>query len=145
MLASVARKFGEGGIRKVAGERQFKRLKEKIGDRAGLAVAIGCIAPPPFPFTMVIAAASSLGYSLWRLATINFLTRAIRFAVLGLLAIKFGTVILRIGKSPAFVWSMVAFIGLCLIATAFSVWHWVRSTRPEKQNTGTHKLAALQK
>lgn len=145
LLAWVARKFGEGGIRKVAGERQFKRLKKNIGDRSGVAVAIGCLAPPPFPFTMVIAAASALGYSLWRLAVINFFTRAIRFALLGLLAVKFGTVILRIGKSPAFVWSMVAFIALCLIATAFSVWHWVRSTRPEKQHTDTTKLAAIQK
>ena len=84
---------------------------------------------PPFPFTMVIAASSALGYSLWRVATINFVCRAIRFSVLGLLAIKFGTAILRIAKSPAFVSSMAVFIALCLIASAFSIWHWVHSTR----------------
>ncbi|MGO8720889.1 MAG: hypothetical protein ACLQMO_17000 [Acidobacteriaceae bacterium] len=129
LLASVARKFGEEGIRKVAGKKQFDRLKKRIGDRSGVAVAIGCLAPPPFPFTMVIAASSALGYSLWRIAVINFVSRAIRFAFLGVLAIKFGTAILRIAKSPAFVWSMIVFIALCLIASAFSIWHWVRSTR----------------
>ncbi|MDR5728792.1 MAG: hypothetical protein RB191_15325 [Terriglobia bacterium] len=134
LLASVARKFGEEGIRKVAGQKQFDRLKKKIGERSGVAVAIGCLAPPPFPFTMVIAATSALGYSLWRVAGINFVSRAVRFSVLGLLAIRFGTVILRIGKSPVFVWSVIAFIALCLIASAFSIWHWVRSTRPEKQH-----------
>jgi membrane protein DedA with SNARE-associated domain len=81
---------------------------------------------------MVIAACSALGYSLWRVAIINFVCRAVRFTVLGLLAIKFGTTILRIAKSPAFVWSMVVFIVLCLIASAFSIWHWVHSTRPGK-------------
>ncbi len=141
LLASLARKFGEEGIRKVAGKKLFDRLKKDIGDRSGVAVAIGCLAPPPFPFTMAIAASSALGYSLWRVAGINFVSRAVRFSVLGLLAIKFGTVILRIGKSPAFVWSVIAFIALCLIASAFSIWHWVRSTRPEKQHANARQLA----
>ena len=132
LLSKVARKFGEEGIRKVAGQKQFDKLKKRIGDRSGVAVAIGCLAPPPFPFTMVIAAASALGYSLWRVAAINFVSRAVRFTVLGLLAIKFGTAILRIAKSPAFVWSMVVFIALCLIASGFSIWHWVHSTRSGK-------------
>jgi membrane protein YqaA with SNARE-associated domain len=128
-LALVAQKFGEGGIRKVAGQRQFDSLKKHIGDRSGLAVAIGCLAPPPFPFTMVIAAASALGYSLWRLLAINFVTRAIRFTVLGFLAIKFGSAVLRIARTPEFVRSMIAFIALCVIASVFSIWHWVRSSR----------------
>lgn len=132
LLSKVARKFGEDGIRKVAGQKQFDKLKKRIGDRSGVAVAIGCLAPPPFPFTMVIAAASALGYSLWRVAAINFVSRAVRFTVLGLLAIKFGTAILRITKSPAFFWSMVVFIALCLVASGFSIWHWVHSTRSGK-------------
>ncbi len=133
-LALVARKFGEEGICKVAGQKQFDRLKKRIGERSGIAVAIGCLAPPPFPFTMVIAASSAMGYSLWRLLAINFVSRAIRFTVLGFLAIKFGTEVLRIAKSPAFVWSMVAFIVLCLGASAFSIWHWVRSSRSGKKS-----------
>jgi membrane protein YqaA with SNARE-associated domain len=128
-LALVARKFGEEGIRKVAGNKRFDRLKKQIGERSGIAVAIGCLAPPPFPFTMVIAAASAIGYSLWRLLAINFFSRAVRFTVLGFLAIKFGTQVLRIAHSSAFVWSMVAFIALCLVASIFSIWHWFRSTR----------------
>lgn len=130
LLALVARKFGEEGICKVAGQKQFDRIKKQIGARSGLAVAIGCLAPPPFPFTMVIAAASALGYSLWKLATVNFFSRAVRFSVLGFLAIRFGTQVLKIAHSPVFFWSMVVFILLCLIASAFSILHWVRSSRP---------------
>jgi membrane protein YqaA with SNARE-associated domain len=132
LLAAVAKKFGEEGIRKVAGKKQFERLKKHIGKRSGIAVAVGCLAPPPFPFTTVIAAASAMGYSLWRLAGINFVSRAVRFTVLGFLAIKFGSEVLRIAKAPAFVWSMVTFIVLCVIASAFSIWHWVRSSQSEK-------------
>ena len=72
LLSKVARKFGEDGIRKVAGKKQFDKLKKRIGDRSGVAVAVACLAPPPFPFTMVIAAASALGYSLWRVACHQF-------------------------------------------------------------------------
>ncbi len=129
-LALVAHKFGEEGIRKVAGQKQFDKIKKRIGERSGIAVAIGCLAPPPFPFTMVIAAASAMGYSLWRLLAINFFSRALRFTILGFLAIKFGTEVLRISRSPAFIWTMVAFIMLCLGASVFSILHWVRSRRP---------------
>lgn len=132
-LALVARKFGEQGIRKVAGQKQFDRLQKHIGKRSGFAVAIGCLAPPPFPFTMVIAASSAMGYSLWRLLAINFVARAVRFTILGFLAIKFGPAVLRIARSPAFVWTMVAFILLCLVASVFSIWHWVRSSRREEK------------
>lgn len=128
-VALVARKFGEEGICKVAGQKQFDRLQKRIGKRSGIAVAIGCLAPPPFPFTMVIAATSAMGYSLWRLLAINFVSRGVRFVVLGFLAIKFGSQVLRIAHAPAFVWTMVAFILLCAAASGFSIWHWFRSTR----------------
>lgn len=129
LLALVARKFGEEGIRKVAGEKQFQKLHKQIGTRAGVAIAFACLAPPPFPFTMVIAAASALDYSLWRMSAINFVCRGIRFTILGFLALKFGTAFLRIAHTPAFIWSMIGFIAACLLATAYSIWHWVRSTR----------------
>lgn len=129
LLALVARHFGEEGICKIAGQRQFDRLKKQIGERSGVAIALACVAPPPFPFTMVIAAASALGYSLWRLAAVNFTARGLRFTVLGLLAIKFGPQVLRIAGSPAFVWTMIVFIILCAAASAFSIWQWVRSSR----------------
>lgn len=143
LLSSVAQKFGEEGIRKVAGQKQFDRLKKGIGDRSGIAVAIACLAPPPFPFTMVIAAASALGYSLWRVAAINFVCRGVRFTILGVLAIEFGTSILRIARSPAFIWGMAVFIALCVLASAFSIRHWVRSTRTDMQPGQSHHPSTL--
>jgi membrane protein YqaA with SNARE-associated domain len=132
LLALLARKLGEEGISRVAGQKKFERLKKRIGKRSGLAVAISSLAPPPFPYTIVMAAAAALGYPFWRLLTINFFARLVRFSIFGLLAIQFGREVLRIAKSPPFYWSMVVFILVCIVATGFSIWHWVKSSRGGK-------------
>ncbi len=126
LLVLVSRKVGEEGIRKITGGSRYERLKERIGNRAGIAVAVGGLAPPPFPFTTVIAAAGALQYPVWRILAINFVARALRFTILAWLAFRFGKHVLRFTKSAPFEWGMVLFIVLCIAASAFSVWHWMR-------------------
>jgi membrane protein YqaA with SNARE-associated domain len=128
-LALVARKLGEQGLRKIAGGRRYEKLSSRIRNRAGLAVAIGALAPPPFPFTTVIAAVSALNYPLWRMLTINFFARLVRFAVLALLAVKLGDNLLAIAKSAPFEWTMMVFICACLVASGFSIWRWLKEPR----------------
>lgn len=137
-LALVSRKLGEEGIRKLAGQKKYDRLKKRVGTRSGIAILIGGLAPPPFPYTMVIAAAAALGYSLWRLLTINFLARAARFTLLAWLAFKFGRQVLAIAKSDPFKWSMAVFIVLCLGGSAFSIWQWLRKSRSQNRQTQAH-------
>ncbi len=126
VLAVTARKLGEEGISRYAGKRSFDRLKKHVAKHAGMAVAIGGLAPPPFPFTTVIGGAAALGYPVWRILTINFFARLARFAILALLAIHFGRQVLRIAQSAPFEWTMAIFIGLCVLASAFSIAHWLR-------------------
>lgn len=142
VLTLVGRRFGEEGIRKVAGEKRYQKLKRRLGDRTGMAVAFACIAPPPFPFTVVIAAAAALDYATWKMLTINFVARLVRFSVLGFLAIRYGKAFLRVTHSTAFLWGMIAFIALCLIATAYSAWHWIGSSGSAKRSRGPMKFAA---
>jgi membrane protein YqaA with SNARE-associated domain len=130
-LALVSRKLGEEGISKLAGQKRYDKLKSHIGSHAGPVVALGGLAPPPFPFTMVIAAAAALDYPLWRLLTINFFARAARFALLSWLALKFGQQVLAIAKSKPFEWGMAAFIFLCVVGSAFSLWRWFRRSRSQ--------------
>jgi membrane protein YqaA with SNARE-associated domain len=138
LLALVCRKLGEEGIRKVAGDKKYDSLKNRIGKNSGIAIFLGGIAPPPFPFTMVIGAAAALDYSLWRILVINFLARGARFAFLAWLAIKFGQAVLAIAKTPAFEWTMGIFIFLCFAASAFSLWKWFfrrnRGSQPKNKN-----------
>lgn len=136
LLAIVSRKLGEEGIRRISGDARYERLKKRIGHRSGIAVAVAGLAPPPFPFTTVIAAVSALDYSLWRLLLINFLTRGTRFIILSILALKFGRQVLRVANSAPFEWSMVAFIVICLIASIFSVLHWLR--KPKGRPAAAH-------
>lgn len=132
LLDLVARKLGEEGIQKMAGKRGFDKLKRKIGEKGGRALVIASLAPPPFPFTMVIAANSALDYPRKRLVAIVAASRAVRFLILGALAIKFGPSILRIAKSDPFKWTMIVFILLCIVGSVFSVVKWLRHSRPSK-------------
>jgi hypothetical protein len=58
-----------------------------------------------------------------------FIARAIRFTIIGWLAIRFGGDILRIARAPETTWIMVGFIVLCIIGSAFQVMQWVRRSR----------------
>ncbi len=136
LLALVSRKLGEEGLRKLSGKSRYEKLKPRIGRRSGLAVALAGLAPPPFPFTTVIAVVAALDYPLWKILTINFVARGVRFTVLSMLALKFGKSILGIAKSRPFEWSMVAFIALCVIASAFSIVHWVGEPRTKSMAHG---------
>jgi len=136
LLAFVSRKLGEERICRIFGNSRYEKLKRRIGDKAGVAVAVAGLAPPPFPFTTVIAAVSALEYPFWKTLLINFLARGVRFTIFALLALKFGSQVLRIAKSPPFEWSMLAFVILCFVASAFSVVHWLH--KPRAQSASAH-------
>lgn len=132
-LVLASRKLGEEGLRKLAGQDRYEKLRKRIGNRAGLAVAVAGLAPPPFPFTTVIAAVGALDYPIWRTLLVNFVARGVRFTVLSLLALKYGKVVIGIAKSDPFKWSMFVFIVLCLVASGFSIWHWLRKPESRKR------------
>lgn len=126
LLDLVARKAGEAGVQKVAGRARFEYLKRKIGEKGGRAIILGCLAPPPFPFTMVVATTSALGYPRKKLLATVAAARAARFLILGYLAIRFGREILRIASSQPFRWTMICFVILCAVGSALSVVNWVK-------------------
>jgi membrane protein YqaA with SNARE-associated domain len=133
LLDLVARKIGEAGVTRVVGERQFSNLKRKISEHGAKALVTGCLAPPPFPFTMVVACNSALGYPRRRLLAIVAVSRFLRFVVLGALAIKFGSAITLMIASPAFRYFMYAFTAFCLLGSAFSIAKWARRSRSGPQ------------
>lgn len=126
LLDLVARKAGEAGVQKVAGRRRFEYLKRKIGEKGGRAIVLGCLAPPPFPFTMVVATTSALGYPRKKLLSTVAAARAVRFLILGYLAMRFGRQVLSIADSQPFRWTMIGFVILCVAGSALSIAKWVR-------------------
>ncbi|MDQ6758320.1 MAG: hypothetical protein M3Z32_00475, partial [Acidobacteriota bacterium] len=113
LLDLVARKRGEEGLQKMVSPKRLTYLKRKVGERAAMAVGIATLAPPPFPFTLVVAAASAFRYPRWKLLSVVGGCRLLRFTIIGLLAIWQGERIIGLAKSPAFEGTMIGFIVVC--------------------------------
>lgn len=129
LLDAACRKGGEEGLKKMMKPDRLAYFKRRMENRAGIAIATACLAPPPFPFTLVIASASAFAYPRQRLLAIVFLTRSIRFTVVGLLAIRYGRAILGIAQLPQTQWIMLGFIALCAAGSALQVAQWIRRSR----------------
>ena len=82
-LDLVCRKGGEAGLKRVVKPKLHVYLKRQMEQRAAVAVIVTAISPPPFPFGAVIAVASALQYPRVRLLGLVFVTRIVRFALIG--------------------------------------------------------------
>ena len=129
LVHAVAHKGGEEGITHFMSKKQFEYLKKKIDRYGGWALIVGCLAPPPFPFTLLVAAASALGYPRVKLFHLTLTGRIVRFSIVAALAMWFGHRIIAIAKSPAFVWAMIVFVVLCLGGSGWSVANWIKRSR----------------
>jgi uncharacterized membrane protein YdjX (TVP38/TMEM64 family) len=131
LLDLVARKQGEEGLEKLAGKKKMDYLKKKIGERAAFTLALACIAPPPFPFTPIVAAASAFEYPRTKMFSVIAASRVVRFTLVGMLAVFFGTRIIAIAKSPAFEGVVLGILALFIVGSVFSVIKWLK--RAKKQ------------
>jgi membrane protein YqaA with SNARE-associated domain len=129
LLDTVCRKGGEEGLKRMMKPGRLEYFKRRMSQQAALAIGLACLAPPPFPFTLVIASASAFAYPRLRLLSLVFAVRAIRFGIVGLLAIQFGRHILSIANAPQTTWIMLGFIALCAAGSAFQVAQWIRRSR----------------
>src|ERR1017187_1182817 len=121
--------FGNDLLLVVLVARRINYLKKKMSQSAAVPLIVACVAPPPFPFTAVIAAASAFQYPKMRLLAYVLGARAVRFTLIGLAAMTFGRRILRIANSPQFIWFIVGFSTLCIVGSALSILRWVRLSR----------------
>ncbi len=131
-LDLVARKAGEAGIQKLAGEKKFNALKKRFEKHGAWGLAVACLLPPPFPFTMVVAVTSALGYPRLKLLGTVAASRAVRFTALSMLAIFYGRGILHIMNTPEFKWTIIVFAFLCVIGSILSVMKWVKGRQSFK-------------
>ncbi len=129
LLDAVCRKGGEEGLKKMMKPGRLEYFKRSMTNQAAIAILLACLAPPPFPFTLVIASASAFEYPRQRLLGLVFFARSIRFTIVGLLAIHYGRQILRIAREPETTWIMLGFILLCVLGSAYQVTQWVRRSR----------------
>jgi membrane protein YqaA with SNARE-associated domain len=140
LLDLVSRRIGQEGLARVLHPKRLEYVMAKMKQRAAIGVSIACLAPPPFPFTVVVAAASALQYPRTRLFTVVFAARSLRFFLIGLAALRYGRGILRIARSSGFEWFMIGFTAVCLIGSTVSVRNWVRRSKSSRQGPAVGPL-----
>jgi|HubBroStandDraft_5_1064220.scaffolds.fasta_scaffold351149_2 membrane protein YqaA with SNARE-associated domain len=129
LIDVTLRPLGAEGLEKHLPANRLKRVKSKVRDNAGQALAIASLVPPPFPFTAFVMAAAALQYSRKRLLAVVGVSRMVRFTILGILALRFGERILKWFKSPVVQGFLIGLIVFCIIGSAVSVYGWIHRSR----------------
>jgi membrane protein YqaA with SNARE-associated domain len=125
----IFRKAGEKGLEKHLPKKRLEYVKRKVTANAAWALVLASIAPPPFPFTPFVMAASALQYPRKRLIAVTGAARMFRFTVLGVLAYFYGKRILEWAQSDVVQWVLIGLIVLCTIGSIVSVVGWIRRSR----------------
>jgi membrane protein YqaA with SNARE-associated domain len=129
LIDLTLRPLGAKGLEKHLSKRRLERVRKKMGQNAGVGLALASLAPPPFPFTAFVMAAAALQYSRKRLLAIVGATRMVRFILLGSLAMRFGERILRWGANPILQGIMVGLIVFSIVGSVVSVYGWIKRSK----------------
>jgi membrane protein YqaA with SNARE-associated domain len=125
----VCRKGGEGGLKKVMSRKTLKFVQKRVENRAATMLVLGAMAPPPFPFTTVVATASAFQYPRLQLLAIVAGARLVRFGIEGWVAVHYGRAIIEMMGSTEFRWGIGIFAVICVIGSVFSVGKWTGRRR----------------
>jgi membrane protein YqaA with SNARE-associated domain len=126
----VCRKGGEGGLKKMMSRRTLKFVQKRVENRAGIMLLLGALAPPPFPFTTVVATASAFQYPRLPMLGVILGGRLLRFGIEGWAAIRFGHPIIEVIKSTEFRWAIGILAVICVIGSIYSVGKWTGRRSP---------------
>jgi membrane protein YqaA with SNARE-associated domain len=125
----VSRKRGEEGLERMASARRLAYVKKKVKERAGLALAFAALMPPPFPFTLFLAASSALQYPRKKLLGVIAASRLLRFLIVGWLAIAFGEQILRLAKTQAVQIAVLTLVVVSIGGSLLSLRSWFKKSK----------------
>ncbi|HYO80734.1 MAG TPA: VTT domain-containing protein [Bryobacteraceae bacterium] len=125
----LSRRLGEAGIEKMVNPAKAQKVQRRLKEHTWWALGLAAIMPPPFPFTVFVIAASALQISRWRVLSAVGAGRFVRFLVLGLLARRFGTQIIRLTESPQVQYFVIGLAVISIVGSVLSIVKWVRSSR----------------
>lgn len=128
-IVDVLSRKAEKGVKHSIASRRLNFVESHVRKRAGAALAVSAIIPPPFPFTPFVIAAAVAGYPRKKLLSVVAGARLFRFAAEGALAIFYGEGILSLAKSRGMETTIVVLIIVALGASAFSIFRWIRGGR----------------
>jgi membrane protein YqaA with SNARE-associated domain len=129
LVDGLARKGGEQGLCRIMPARRIEYVKRKVRTRAGWALALSALLPPPFPFTPFVAAAAALQFPRWKMVAVLLSARMLRFSFIGMLGIAFGPAIQRMAEQPVVRYTLLGLVAVCVVGSILSVVGWVRRSR----------------
>jgi len=129
LMDLIVRRGGEKGLGKYVPAKRLEYIRKRVTDRAWLAITLASIAPPPFPFTPFVIAASALQYPRKKLLGMIGIWRMVRFSLEGVLAIYFGNGILSWAKEPVVWYGVMLLIVISVGASTLSVYRWIKLSK----------------
>ena len=135
ILDLVFREAGEHGLDKHLPRKRLDYVKGKVNQNAAWALAVGSLAPPPFPFTPFVMVASALEYPRRRLLIVIGTTRMVRFTIAGVLALLFGRRILAWAKNSVVEALLLALIVICTVGSVVSAYSWIRRSKTSQKSS----------
>jgi membrane protein YqaA with SNARE-associated domain len=127
----MGRKAGETGLDRYVSKQRLKAMTGRIKKKGAVALALLGIIPPPFPFTALVLASGALKVNFVRFIAALTVVRLVRFGLEALLAVRFGTLVIRWLNSDMVQYIVVGFAALALTGTAitiFTLWGRTRGT-----------------
>jgi membrane protein YqaA with SNARE-associated domain len=129
LIDLTVRPLGAKGLERHLSARSLNRVHKKMSEKPGRALAIAALAPPPFPFTPFVIAASALQYSRTRLLAVIGGMRLMRYTIIGVLALRFGPRILGWAENPVVQGMLIGLIVFCIAGSVISVYGWITKSR----------------
>ena len=129
LVVVTMRTAGEKGLERHLPKSRLSYVRKKVERNAAWALVVASVAPPPFPFTPFVMAASALQYPRRRLLVLVGVARMVRFTVLGLLALRFGRRILSWAQNDVVQGLLVGLIVVCTVGSVISVIGWIKRSR----------------
>lgn len=120
---------GENFIRNHMSPQSFERMQRVIGRKGPILLATPALIPPPFPFTAFVLGAGALEVPQKPFLLMLTAMRLLRFLAEGIAAMYYGRGIVRWLQTPSFRLFIEVLMGLAVLASAYSVYRLVRTTR----------------
>lgn len=129
ILFLIGHAGGESFLRTHISAQRFDSLQKAVSHKGPFLLAVPAIIPPPFPFSAFVLGAGALEVPRNAFLGMLALMRALRFFVEALAALYWGRGIVAWMQTPFFLNFIRVLMGLAILASAYSVYHLVRTTR----------------
>jgi membrane protein YqaA with SNARE-associated domain len=137
----LGKKGGEEALKRYVSPRIQKLVKGWSQTHPVLAVMVPAVLPPPIPLWPFLLAAGALGASWQRFLATFGVGRAIRYSVVGWLAVHYGRRVIRIWSKTLDHWFapiLWTFLVLTVAGIVYSIWKLKRTKRKREPQATAH-------